>query len=253
MQLPPGKSLYFLSDFHLGAPDAASSLLREKKIVRFLKHITQSAHAVFLVGDVFDFWYEYRHVVPKGYVRLLGQLAAMADAGVEVHFTVGNHDMWVKDYFTSYLGIKIHMDDYRLRCNGKDFYVAHGDGLGPGDKGYKFLKKVFRNPVSQWMFGMLPPAMGMGLANYFSRKSRETVHLHEQQFLGAEKEWLMIYSNEVLRENKIDYFIYGHRHMPGIHQLSNNAQYVNLGDWVTHFTYASFDGNELKLEWWQEK
>ena len=156
--------IYFLSDFHLGAPDADSSLLREKKIVEFLDEIKHDASEIFIVGDMFDFWYEYRKVVPKGHVRLLGKLAEITDAGIPVHFFVGNHDMWMNDYLQKELNIKTYFAPQTFEFNNKRFLVGHGDGLGPGDRGYKMLKKVFRNPVAQWMFGILPPYMGMGLA-----------------------------------------------------------------------------------------
>ena len=248
MQLPAAKSIYFLSDFHLGAPNPTQSRLREDKLVRFFKQIAPHAQAVFIVGDMFDFWYEYRNVVPKGYVRLFGQLAALSDAGVALHFFAGNHDMWVKNYFQQELNMAVHMEPQIFQFNGKSFYVAHGDGLGPGDHGYKFLKKIFRNPLCQWMFGMLPPVVGMGLANYFSRKSREAVGANEATFWGEDNEWLMIHSREVLNQQHYDYFVYGHRHVPGIHPLPGGSTYVNLGDWITHFTYARFNGAQLTLE-----
>jgi UDP-2,3-diacylglucosamine hydrolase len=248
MQIPPGKKVFFLSDFHLGAPDYAASRRREQKLVTFLEQIRQEAAAIFIVGDMFDFWYEYKYVVPKGYVRLLGKLAELTDSGIPVHFFVGNHDMWMKDYFQQELNIAVYFNEAYFEFSGKQFFVAHGDGLGPGDHGYKFLKVIFRNPVCQWLFGMLPPAIGMGLANFFSRKSREAVAETEKQFLGADKEWLMIHSQEVLKQRPVDYFIYGHRHVPGIHPLTGNSRYVNLGDWVLHFTYAVFDGEEITLQ-----
>ncbi len=252
MQLAPGKKVYFLSDFHLGAPHYHASRQREDRLVRFLKKVQADASAVFIVGDMFDFWYEYKYVVPKGYVRLLGQLAAMTDAGVEVHFFVGNHDMWMKDYFQQELNMPVYFEHRSFQLGQHSFYIAHGDGLGPGDHGYKLLKKVFRNPICQWLFGMLPPVVGMGLANFFSRKSREAVTEHEKKFLGADKEWLMIHSREVLLQQHYDYFVYGHRHVPGIHDLPGNSRYVNLGDWVLHFTYAVYDGQRLLLEKYEE-
>jgi UDP-2,3-diacylglucosamine hydrolase len=247
MHLPTGKKVYFLSDFHLGAPHYAASRKREDKLVHFLDEIKADAAAIFIVGDMFDFWYEYKYVVPKGYVRLLGKLAALTDAGIAVHFFVGNHDMWMKDYFQTEMAIPVYFGPETFEWNGKKFYIAHGDGLGPGDHGYKMLKRIFRNPVCQWLFGMLPPVVGIGLANFFSRKSREAVADHEMQFLGADKEWLMIHSQDVLKNKHYDYFIYGHRHVPGMHPLGANSQYVNLGDWVLHFSYGVFDGDQFQL------
>ena len=239
--------IYFLSDFHLGAPDVDSSLLREKKIVEFLNEIKQDASAIFIVGDMFDFWYEYRKVVPKGHVRLLGKLAEITDADIPVHFFVGNHDMWMKDYLQKELNIKTYFAPQKFEFNNKKFLVGHGDGLGPGDRGYKMLKKVFRNPAAQWMFGMLPPYMGMGLANYFSKKSREATGKHEEVFLGEENEWLITYSKEELKKQHYDYLIFGHRHLP-IDCKINGSRYINLGDWISYFTYAVFDGQHLTLK-----
>lgn len=240
------EKIYFLSDFHLGAPDAAASLAREKKIVAFLDEISRDATAIFIVGDMFDFWYEYRKVVPKGYVRLLGKLAEITDSGIPVHFFVGNHDMWMNDYLEKELNIRTYFHPREFEFGGKKFLIGHGDGLGPGDKGYKMLKKVFRNPLAQWLFGILPPYMGMGLANYFSGKSREATGKHEEVFLGEEHEWLIIYSKEVLQQKHYDYLIFGHRHLP-IDLPINNSRYINLGDWIRYFTYAVFDGQQVTL------
>jgi len=244
---PTDKKIYFLSDFHLGAPDAASSLQREKQVVRFLDEIKNNAAEIFLVGDMFDFWYEYRKVVPKGYTRLLGKLAELSDAGIAMHFFVGNHDMWMKDYFQKELNIPIYFEPKGFERNGKKFFIGHGDGLGPGDKGYKFLKKIFRNPFCQWLFGILPPYFGMGLANFLSRRSRAQTGASEEVFLGEDKEWLIIYCKEILKEKKVDFFVFGHRHLAIDHRLNDNSRYINLGDWIHYYTYAVFDGNELQL------
>jgi UDP-2,3-diacylglucosamine hydrolase len=245
---PTNKKIYFLSDFHLGAPDAASSLQREKQVVRFLDEIKNDAAEIFLVGDMFDFWYEYRKVVPKGFTRLLGKLAELSDAGIRMHFFVGNHDMWMKDYFLKELNIPIYFEPKEFERNGKKFLIGHGDGLGPGDKGYKFLKKIFRNPFCQWLFGILPPYFGMGLADYFSRRSRAQTGVSEETFLGEDKEWLLIYSKEVLKKKNFDFFVFGHRHLAIDHRLSGNSRYINLGDWIHYYTYGVFDGNNLQLK-----
>jgi UDP-2,3-diacylglucosamine hydrolase len=245
---PTDKKIYFLSDFHLGAPDAASSLQREKQVVRFLDEIKNDAAEIFLVGDMFDFWYEYRKVVPKGFTRLLGKLAELSDAGIPMHFFVGNHDMWMKDYFLKELNIPIYFEPKEFERNGKKFLIGHGDGLGPGDKGYKFLKKIFRNSFCQWLFGILPPYFGMGLADYFSRRSRAQTGVSEETFLGEDKEWLLIYSKEVLKKKNFDFFVFGHRHLAIDHRLSGNGRYINLGDWIHYYTYAVFDGNNLQLK-----
>jgi UDP-2,3-diacylglucosamine hydrolase len=240
--------IYFLSDFHLGAPDYASSLEREKILIQFLDEIKKDAAEIFIVGDMFDFWYEYRQVVPKGYTRLLGKLAELSDAGIPMHFFVGNHDMWMRDYFQKELNIPVYFKQERFERSGKKFLIGHGDGLGPGDHGYKRLKKIFRNPVCKWLFGVFPPALGMGFANYLSRRSRAQTGSIEKVFLGEDKEWLIIYCKEVLAKEKIDFFMFGHRHLPIDYRLNDEARYINLGDWINYFTYAVFDGEIMELK-----
>src|SRR5688500_7332636 len=247
MQLPPGKKVYFLSDFHLGAPDQEQSLAREKKIVAFLEEVRHDAATIFIVGDMFDFWYEYRKVVPKGYVRLLGKLAGLTDAGIPIHFFVGNHDMWMTDYFQKELNIPVYFKPVPFEYGGKKFLVGHGDGPGPGDHGYKMLKKVFRNPVCRWLFGILPPFIGMGLANYLSRRSRIMTGSTDDRFFGEDGEWLISYCKEVLATQHYDYLIFGHRHLPINFSLKGGSRYINLGDWIRYYTYAVFDGQNLEL------
>jgi len=247
MEITPEKKIFFLSDFHLGIPDHAKSLAREKRIIAFLESIRNQAAAIFIVGDMFDFWYEYRQVVPKGYVRLLGKLGEFTDAGIAIHFFVGNHDMWMTDYFQKELSIPVYFEPKEFEFNGKKFLIAHGDGLGPGDQGYKMLKKIFRNPFCHWLFGILPPYIGMGLANYFSRKSRKAANEREEQFTNEDNEWLVTYSKEILRDKHFDYFIFGHRHIPLDLPLNTNSRYINLGDWLRYCTYSVFDGKQMTL------
>ena len=241
------KKIYFLSDFHLGAPDAASSLIREKKIIQFLDEIKKDAAEIFILGDLFDFWYEYKKVVPKGYVRILGKLAELSDSGIFLYFFVGNHDMWMKDYFQKELNIPVYFEPKEFMYNGKKFLIGHGDGLGPGDHGYKFIKKIFRNKACQWVFGILPPYIGMGIAGYFSRKSRAQTGQTDEVFLGEDKEWLIIYSKEILQKQPYDYFVFGHRHLPLDIKLNETSRYLNLGDWIKYNSYAVFDGNDMTL------
>lgn len=248
--MPQGKKIYFLSDFHLGAPDARSSLIREKKVVAFLESIRHEAAEIFILGDIFDFWYEYRKVVPKGYVRLLGKLAELSDAGIPIHVFVGNHDMWMSGYFEQELNIPVYHHPKSFERGGRKWLIGHGDGLGPGDHGYKFIKKVFRNPVCQWLFGQLHPTWGIGLANYFSRKSREKTGSSDEHFLGEENEWLVIYSKEVLQREHFDFFVFGHRHLPLDISLPGNSRYINLGDWIRTFTYGVFDETGMHLQSW---
>ena len=249
MTLPPGKKVYFLSDFHLGAPDHEKSIVREKRIVQFLDQAKENAAHFIIVGDMFDFWYEYKTVVPKGYTRLLGKLAEITDSGIPVSFFVGNHDMWMRDYFKKELSIPVYYDSKEFTFNNKKFFVAHGDGLGPGDRGYKFIKKIFRNKFCQCAFGVLHPSIGIGIANYFSRKSRLATGQQDKHFLGEDKEWLIIYSKEILRQQHFDYFIYGHRHLPYDFKLNETSRYINLGDWIVYNSYAVFDGAELYLKY----
>jgi UDP-2,3-diacylglucosamine hydrolase len=246
-----GNKIYFLSDFHLGAPNEAASLVREKKIVTFLEEIKKEAAQIFIVGDLFDFWYEYKKVVPKGYVRILGKLAELTDAGIKIHFFVGNHDMWMKDYFEKELNICVYFEPKEFLLGNKKFFIGHGDGLGPGDEGYKFIKKVFRNKNCQWLFGILPPRIGIGIADFFSKKSRAKTGTTNEIFLGEDKEWLVIYCKEILQKQHYDYFIFGHRHLPLDIKLNPNSSYINLGDWIQYFTYAIFDGEKTTLEYYK--
>lgn len=246
------KKLYLLSDFHLGAPNHAASLEREKAVVAFLEQIRHDAGCIIIAGDIFDFWFEYKKAVPRGFTRLLGKLAELTDSGIPVEVFVGNHDMWMRDYFQQELNIPVHYEPKVYEWNGKRFYIAHGDGLGPGDHGFKFIKKIFRNPVCQWLFGWLHPNLGIGLANYFSRKSREKTGEADADFLGADKEWLIIYCKEVLVKAHYDYFIFGHRHYPIDFALNERSRYINLGDWIRNFTYASFDGQDIQLHHWKK-
>jgi UDP-2,3-diacylglucosamine hydrolase len=247
-QLPEGKKIYFISDFHLGVPDRASSLAREKKIVRWLEMIRKDVQILYLMGDVFDYWFEYSHAVPKGYVRLLGKLAELSDAGVEIHYFTGNHDMWVFDYLPQEIGLQLHREPIQREYNGLKFYLGHGDGLGPGDHGYKFIKKVFSNSASQWLFARIHPNSGIRLMQYFSKKSRIATGGSDEKFLGEDKEWLILYTKEVLKKEHFDYFIFGHRHLPLDIRLNEKSRYINLGEWINHHTYGVFDGKTVMLE-----
>lgn len=243
-----GRKIYFASDLHLGVPDYESSLVREKKFVLWLDTVKEDAEEIHLVGDVFDFWFEYKRVVPRGFVRLLGKIAELSDSGIKIFWYLGNHDMWIFDYIPKELGVTMLDGEVSREFNGKRFHIAHGDGLGPGDNGYKFLKKVFRSRLCQWLFARLHPNFGIGLADTFSRRSREIEVDKDAVFLGEEKEWLLIHSKEVLKNQEVDYFIYGHRHYPLDLEIGEGTRCINLGDWITHFTYAVFDGVNLELK-----
>lgn len=247
-----GKHIYFLSDFHLGTPSYSESLQREKKVVAFLDSIKTKAAEILIVGDMFDFWFEYKTTVPKGYVRLLGKLAELTDAGIKIHFFVGNHDMWMSGYFEHELNIPVYFHPKIFEWNDKKFYVAHGDGLGPGDHNYKFLKSLFRNRIIQMLFGAVHPSWGIGLANFFSQRSRAKTGYKDLEFLGEEGEWLIIFCRQMLAKEHFDFFIFGHRHYPIDYKLTDSSRYVNLGDWLHYFTYAVFDGNNVELKKWEE-
>jgi UDP-2,3-diacylglucosamine hydrolase len=245
----PGTKIYFASDFHLGVPDYARSLEREKLVVKWLDEIRRDAKEIYLMGDIFDFWFEYGSVVPKGYVRLLGKLAEITDSGIPVYFFTGNHDMWMKGYFPHELGIPVYRDPVQREFNGKKFYLGHGDGLGPGDHGYKFIKKIFASRFCQWLFARFHPNFGMSLAQYWSKKSRISNGTKDEEFHGEEREWLVTYAKEILQKEHFDYFIFGHRHLPLDIKLNEKSRYVNLGEWVNYCSYAVFDGEKLELKY----
>lgn len=246
--LQEGKKIYFASDFHLGVPNKYESLLREKKLVQWLDDIEKDAQQIFLVGDIFDFWFEYKTVVPRGFTRLLGKIASICDRGIKVHYFTGNHDMWTFGYLEEELGVSLYRNPVEVCINNKQFYIGHGDGLGPGDNGYKFIKKIFSSPISQWLFARLHPNFGIGLANFWSGKSRAANLPVDEVFLGEDKEWLIIYCKEVLQKKHYNYFVFGHRHLLLDVTLQENSRYINLGDWFKTPHYAVFNGENLILK-----
>jgi UDP-2,3-diacylglucosamine hydrolase len=247
--------LYFASDFHLGAPDEVSSRKREEKVVAWLDAIKDDAAEIFLMGDIFDFWFEYATVIPKGFIRLQGKLAELSDEGIKLYFFKGNHDMWVFDYFKKEFGLQVINDELLIERNGKRFFLHHGDGLGEGDNSYKLLKYVFRSKFCQWLFARIHPNLGIGIANYWSSKSR-IANSKKDGVITKEKE--EIWSAQVYQDIKnsygdFDYLIMGHRHFPIVIQLNEATQYVNLGEWVNYSSYAVFDGKELILKEWDKQ
>ena len=234
------KKIYFASDQHLGAPTPEASLPREKKFVAWLDAIKEDAGTVFLLGDLFDFWFEYKTVVPKGFVRVLGKLAELKDAGIDIYFFVGNHDLWMRDYFQKELNIPVFHEPQEFDINGKLFLIGHGDGLGPGDYGYKRMKKLFTFPFFKWLFRWLHPDIGVKLGHYFSVKNKLISGDEDAQFLGEENEWLALYCRKKLTEKHYDFFIFGHRHLPLEIELNSSSTYINLGDWIQYFTYGEF-------------
>ncbi len=245
--MQPGKRTYFLSDFHLGIPDHASSLVREQRVVDFLRKAAHDAHEIHIVGDLFDMWFEYRKVVPRGFVRLLGELARLTDSGLPVHIHIGNHDMWMFDYLPQEIGVQLHHAPIVRTWNGQRFLIGHGDGLGPGDHGYKFIKKVFRNRACQWLFARLHPNFGLSVADFWSGRSRLKSYANDRQWLGEDQEWLVQYCRERLVHEHFDTMIFGHRHLPIDIEVKPGTRYINLGDWISYFTYAVFDGTSTQL------
>ncbi len=241
------KKIYFASDVHLGFPNIEQGRDREKLFVKWLDEIKDKASEIYLVGDIFDFWYEYKSVVPRGFVRVLGKIAEITDSGVPVHFFTGNHDIWVFDYLGSETGMVIHRKPLETNLLGKDFYIAHGDGLGPGDKGYKILKKIFENKILQWLFSRLHPNFAFWIAHGWSIKSRYSKGIVANPF-NKESECTYLHSKQVLSQKHFDYFVYGHRHLVEHRQLSANSEYVLLGDWLSLFSYAEFDGDKLEIK-----
>jgi UDP-2,3-diacylglucosamine hydrolase len=242
---------YFLSDFHLGIPNYQKSLEREKRVVAFLDNIKCNAIAIYFVGDLFDFWFEHRYTVPKGFVRLLGKMAELTDKGIQIHIFTGNHDMWMFGYLEQEIGAVIHRSPIQIQIDEKKFLIGHGDGLGPGDFGYKFIKKIFANPICQWLFARLHPNLSFGIANYWSKRSRLANRDVDEEYLGDNKEYLMVFCNEMADTVGVDYFIFGHRHLPLDKKVGTHSRYINLGDWIRYFTYATWDGKELLLKEWK--
>jgi UDP-2,3-diacylglucosamine hydrolase len=253
IKLEEGKSIYFGSDSHLGAPTSKESLPREKLLVKWLDEIKTDAQVIFLLGDLFDFWFEYKTVVPKGFVRVLGKLAEIRDSGIPIYFFVGNHDLWMNGYFEQELNIPVFHKPQVFKINQKLFFMGHGDGLGPEDKGYKRMKKVFTNPFCKWLFRWLHPDLGVRLAQHLSVKNKLISGEEDAKFLGEDNEWLVQYAKRKLKEKHYDYFIFGHRHLPLDIQLNDKSKYINLGDWIKYHTYAKYNAGKLELKSFNEE
>jgi len=247
INLPAGKKIFFASDFHLGIPDHATSLLREKKIVRWLESAEKEAAAIFLLGDIFDFWFEYRRAVPKGSIRLLGKLADLADKKIPIYIFPGNHDMWMNRYFREEFDAQIFDDPVVLVCNGKRLLIGHGDGLGPGDSTYKLLKKIFKSPLARWAFKWLHPDIGIRIASAWSKSSRISNMKLEEKFKGEEREFLLAWCIEKEAVTHHDFYIFGHRHLPLDLAAGSDSRYINLGEWVHFSPFGVFDGIRVEL------
>ncbi len=244
--LKKGKKIYFVSDAHLGLPPAERSLKREKLLVRWLDEVKADAQAIYLMGDIFDYWFEYKKVVPRGFVRFLGKIAEITDSGIPVYFFTGNHDVWVFDYLPSETGVTVYHEPQQVEIAGRRFYLAHGDGLGPSEWSYKLLKGIFTSRILQWLYARIHPNSSTGFAHRWSKHSRFSKG-NFVPFLGADKEHLVIHSKHVLETRHFDYFIYGHRHVALDLPLGDTSRVIYLGDWFVNFTYAVFDGTDVRL------
>jgi UDP-2,3-diacylglucosamine hydrolase len=256
IHLSEGKSLYFASDFHLGVPNRSSSLEREKKIISWLNHVQHEAQIIFLVGDLFDFWFEYKQVVPRGYVRFLGKLAEISDQGTELVVFTGNHDMWMRDYFEKELNAQVSRKPISYRVHTTDGHVTslltgHGDGLGPGDFTYKKLKVLFESPIARWAFRQLHPDVALRIANAWSQHSRLANNQKgEDTFKGEEQEWLYLFCKETENLQHHDLYIFGHRHLALDMSVEGKTRYINLGEWVNDSRYFRFNSEEASLKKW---
>ena len=241
------KYIYFASDFHLGSPNVEESRKREKKIISWFDEIKKDAKSIYLLGDIFDYWFEYKKVVPKGFVRILGKIAELTDTGIGIHLLVGNHDLWMKHYLEEECGIKVYHEPISIKENNKIIFIGHGDGLGPGENSFKLIKKLFTNKVCQWMFARIHPNTAVRFAHWWSRKSRE--NSSDPGYLGSENENLEIFCNHHYKNNSdIDFYIFGHRHLPLDINISDNCRYINTGDWINNFTYAVLEKEQVKLK-----
>lgn len=240
--------IYFISDIHLGLYPEEKSREREKLVVEWLDEIKEDASELYLMGDIFDFWHEYKHVVPKGFVRFLGKLSELADKGIKLCFFSGNHDIWAYGYFEHEFNAEIHHKPLIKNMNGLRFFLAHGDGLGPGDFGYKLLKSIFRNKVLQFLFSRLHPNFALWLGKSWSKKSRYSKGIVAEEFAGETGELQIVFSKNELKTTHYDFFIFGHRHIPWDIQLGDEARVINLGDWIYSFTYGVLDDSEFTLK-----
>lgn len=248
INLASDQKVYFASDFHLGAPDFRTSKEREYKIIRWLESIEDDAAAIFLVGDIFDFWFEYNTVIPKGFIPFISKIAQMRQKGIPIIFFTGNHDLWMKDYFTVELGIPVHHHPIEIHINRSKLLVGHGDGLGPGDNKYKLLKKLFTNKLCQELFRWLHPDIGIWIAQKWSGSSRiSNLEKDEGSFKG-EDEWLWAYTKEVEKRTHFDYYIFGHRHLPLELPVGEKSSYINLGEWVSQYTYGVYEHDKFMLK-----
>lgn len=245
--------IYFISDAHLGLHPAGKSLEREKLLVQWLDEIKDKAAELYLLGDIFDFWHEYKHVVPKGFIRFLGKLSELYDNGTKLYFFSGNHDIWSYNYLKTELGTEIYHKPLIKELNGLRFFLAHGDGLGPGEFGYKLLKSIFRNKILQFLFARLHPNFALWVGKTWSKNSRYSKGIVAEDFAGEKKELQIVFAKQILKKEHFDFFIFGHRHIPFDVQLGDKSRVVNLGDWIYSFTYGILNGSHFELKQYKGK
>ncbi len=237
---------YFASDFHLGAPNRELSLERERRIIAWLDFIMPNAQQVFLLGDIFDFWYEWKRAVPKGFVRFLAKLAELVESGTKLYFFTGNHDIWAYHYLADEIGAEIIRQPQLFEIQGKILYLGHGDGLGHHDRKYKIMKAFFTNRLLQWMFSnMLHPNFALWLGSKWSLS--RNAYDRTPEFHG-EKEWLVEHIREIMPKVNADYYIFGHRHCAVEYPLDNNVTYINTGVWFKSSPYAELSEGILTLK-----
>jgi UDP-2,3-diacylglucosamine hydrolase len=244
------KNIYFISDAHLGSWAIPHHRQQERRLVRFLDEIKNRASAVYLLGDMFDFWYEYKMVVPRGFTRFLGKVSELTDMGVEVHYFTGNHDIWCRDYLQEECGIILHREPITIELADKVFYLAHGDGLGDPDWKFKIIRAAFHSKICQTLFSSIHPRWGMQFGLTWAKHSRQKRgNMGEPLYMGEDKECLVLYSKKYLREHPdVNYFLFGHRHIELDLMLSKQCRLLILGDWISQFTYAVYDGENMFME-----
>lgn len=236
---------FFISDAHLGLESRERETEKENRLLHFLQHVKQQGSHLFIVGDLFDAWFEYRTVIPKGYHRLFTALEDLTEAAVQVHYLAGNHDYWMGNFFHEYLGVNVYFEPFTITIDKKNFFLHHGDGFAGKDLGYRILKKILRNPLSIWLYSLLHPDVGIWIARMSSRKSRQ----HTSQKDYGTEDRLEKFAAAKIAEG-VHYVIMGHRHQPAVVPLEN-GMYVNLGDWISYFTYAEFKDGNLHLKTWK--
>lgn len=243
------KKIYFASDAHLGLTVHGDPLAREKRLVKWMDSIKSTAKAVYFVGDMFDYWFEYKYVVPKGYVRFIGKMAEFVDAGIPIYLFAGNHDIWMFDYFQKEVGATVYTDSLTIELDGKKFYIAHGDGLGDPSLGFRFLRCFFRNRFCQQLYKMIHPGITMPFGLGWSRYSRKSkLGDKAEQFLGEDHEYLIQFAKEYVKKENVNYFIFGHRHIMLDHDIRSSSKLFIIGDWLTNFSYGVWDGENFHME-----